>query len=83
MSPRSSHDDSTALQKRVVRACTKLPGAELICSYGEDLRTPGVAYLAIISGGFVALAIIGSWLALLEPLARPENSRLESLRHLD
>ncbi len=78
MIPRSSRDDSTALQKRVVRACTKLPGAELICSFGEDLRTPGVASLALISGGLVAaLAIIGSLLALLEPLARPENSRLE------
>jgi ABC-type antimicrobial peptide transport system permease subunit len=46
--------------------------------FGETLRMPGAAYLGIVSGGFVAsLAIIGSSLPLLEPLTRPENSRLE------
>ena len=46
--------------------------------FGENLRTPGVAYFAIIGGGLVAaLAIIGSSLALLEPLTRAENSRME------
>jgi hypothetical protein len=46
--------------------------------FGETLRVPGVAYFGIVMGGLMAsLAIIGSSLALLEPLTRPENSRLE------
>ncbi len=46
--------------------------------FGENLRAPGAAYFAIIGGGLVAsLAIIGSSLALLEPLTRAENSRIE------
>ena len=64
----------------VVSAFLGLLASDLfLCSqFSENLRAPGAVYFAIIGGGLVAsLAIIGSSLALLEPLTRAENSRIE------
>jgi hypothetical protein len=45
---------------------------------GITLRMPAAGYYGLVFGGLIAsLAIIGSTLPLIEPITRPENTRME------